>query len=78
VLGIEAFSLGTISLTGLEADGTAQIDVTTAVELDGVLGTLNLVGNETSRLFIVPEPQTATLLLLGLVGLGMKRSRRSA
>ena len=78
VLGIEALSLGTISLTGLEADGTAQIDVTTAVELDGVLGTLNLVGNETSRLFIVPEPQTATLLLLGLVGLGMKRSRLSA
>jgi hypothetical protein len=76
VMGISAFSLGTISITGLDIDGTARVEITTDIELDGVLGTLNLVGNEIARIFVVPEPQTATLLMLGLVGLACKRTRR--
>lgn len=77
VSGVNAFSLGTIAITGLDAEGTARVEMVTSVELDGVLGTLNLIGNETARAFVVPEPQTATLLLLGLVGLGVKRSSRN-
>lgn len=77
VLGLTALNLGTVSITGLDVEGTARIEMITEIELDGVLGELTLVGIETSRLFIIPEPQTALLLVLGLVGLSFSRSRRT-
>jgi hypothetical protein len=77
ILGLTALNLGTVSITGLDTEGTARIEMNTIVELDGVLGELSLVGIETSRIFIVPEPQTALLVVLGLVTLSLTRSRRS-
>jgi hypothetical protein len=76
VAGINALSFTTMSITGLDTLGTAKIEMSAPVLLDGVLGVLTLVGNETIRSVVVPEPQTGTLVAMGLAVLAVSRRVR--
>ncbi len=76
VHGIYPLALGFIAVEGLEQIGGAYIEASAPIELAGLLGTLNLVGIESSRQFVVPEPQAGSLILLGLGVVGWCRNRR--
>jgi len=72
--GTFPFTIGFLEITDIDILGAAGISVDIPVEIDGVLGTLSLVGTEVNRTFI-PEPGTALLFGLGLAGLGASRRR---
>ena len=74
VTGISSLAITFMSFTDLNSPGDATISAILPIELDGVLGVLTLVVNEQSRQFI-PEPQTATLLVIGLALLKLSRPR---
>ncbi len=76
-LGISLLSLGFLPVDDLGIPGSARIEVSIPIEIDGVLGTLDLVGVEVSRT-LIPEPGTFALLALGLGAMGAKRGSRRA
>jgi hypothetical protein len=74
-LGISLLSVSFLPVTDLGIPGAARIETSIPIEIDGVLGTLDLVGVEVSRT-LVPEPGTFVLVAAGLALLGARRSKR--
>lgn len=74
--GTQLVYLAGLPLANLANIGNALVSGTFAITFAGLTGTLHLVGNEVSRVF-VPEPGSGGLLLLGLVGLAGWRARRA-
>jgi hypothetical protein len=74
--GTQPLSLAAMPLANLGVIGGASVNGIFAITIAGLTGSLQLVGTEISRVY-VPEPATASLLLLGLVGLAGWRSRRA-
>ena len=72
-IGVSLFRLSFLSVTDLGVVGSSRIEATLPIEIDGVLGSIELVGVEVSRSFVVPEPGTFVLLAMGLVALAAKR-----
>jgi hypothetical protein len=72
--GVFGFSIGFLPITNLGVVGGAGIDISIPIEVGGVLGTLNLVGVESSRIF-VPEPGTGIMVGLGLAVIAASRRR---
>ena len=77
VSGVSLLAVTFLPITDLGVVGGASINATVPIELDGVLGELNLVGVEVSRTFI-PEPGTFLLVSvgLGLMAAGRRRAGR--
>lgn len=76
-VGPSLLTVSFLPVSNLGIPGSAQINVSVPIEVDGVLGTLDLVGVEVARTFI-PEPGTFVLVatglgLLGVRGRGAKR-----
>ncbi len=72
-IGLSLLSVSFLSVTDLAVSGNARITANFPIEVDGVLGTLDLIGVEVSRSFVVPEPGTFTLVAAGLLGLAAQR-----
>ncbi|MBW1685930.1 MAG: PEP-CTERM sorting domain-containing protein, partial [Deltaproteobacteria bacterium] len=74
VLGGTETVAGIVSLAvlGLDTPGIAAVSASWGLNLDGLNGVFDLSGVETSRSF-VPEPSTASLLLLGLGAIAARR-----
>lgn len=62
-----------VTVTDLEVTGAALISLNLPVVLDGVLADFSLVGVETGRSWVIPEPGTAALLGFGLLALARRR-----
>lgn len=75
-VGVSLFSVTFLPVSGLGVPGFAQINASFAIEIDGVLGTLDLVGVEVARSFI-PEPGTFVLVASGFGILAATRRRRT-
>lgn len=74
--GTQLLSLAALPIANLANVGSAFIDATYAITLNGLTGSLHLVGTEVSRV-IVPEPHTAGLVALGVFALaGWRVARR--
>jgi hypothetical protein len=71
--GVFVLPIQPLLVTDLEVVGSALIDLDLPVSLDGVQAVFHLVGVETSRSFVIPEPGTASLLGLGLLALATRR-----
>ena len=71
--GVFVLPLQPLVVTNLDVVGSALIDFDLPVSLDGVQAVFQLVGVETSRSFVIPEPGTASLLGLGLLALARRR-----
>jgi len=71
-VGLSLLSLSFLPINDLGVVGGASIQATVPIEVDGVLGTLDLVGVEVSRTFI-PEPGTFVLVATGLGVLAARR-----
>jgi hypothetical protein len=56
--------------------GTQVFNISYTGNFTGSIATSTFTGGNDIALQIVPEPSTATLLLLGLAGIGMRRRRR--
>lgn len=74
-LGVSLLSVSFLPVTDLGIAGAARIETSIPIEIDGVLGTLDLVGVEVSRT-LVPEPGTFVLVAAGLLLLGARRPIR--
>ena len=81
LLGFPIYDVGTsllaisfLPVDALASSGLARIELSVPIEVDGVLGTLDLVGVEMSRSFI-PEPGTFVLVASGLGLLAARRRR---
>jgi hypothetical protein len=74
--GTQLLNLAAMPIANLGLVGGAFVNGSFAITLAGLTGTLQLVGSEVSRVY-VPEPHSAGLLLLGLVGLAGWRARRA-
>ncbi len=72
-IGLSLLSVSFLSVTDLAVSGNARITANFPIEVDGVLGTLDLIGVEVSRSFVVPEPGTFILVAAGLLGLAAQR-----
>ncbi len=73
--GFGAFGIG-----GLATVGAGTLNATLPINLAGNSVVFNLVGQEVSRAFSLPEPSTGALLglgVLGMLGLGATRTRPS-
>ena len=66
--GTQLLTLAAMPIANLAAVGNALIDGTFAITFAGLTGSLHLVGTEVSRVY-VPEPYSAGLVALGLLGL---------
>jgi hypothetical protein len=75
-VGVSLFSVTFLPVSGIGVPGFAQINASFAIEVDGVLGTLDLVGVEVARSFI-PEPGTFVLVASGFGILAASRRRRA-
>lgn len=73
-VGLSLLSITFLPVTDLGVPGSARIETSIPIEIDGVLGSLDLVGVEISRTFI-PEPGTFTLVAAGLAMLAGRRRR---
>ncbi len=73
-VGVSLFSVSFLPVSSLGVPGFAQINASFAIEVDGVLGTMQLVGVEVARSFI-PEPGTFVLLASGFGILAAARRR---
>ncbi len=62
-----------LTVTDLDVTGAALISLNLPVVLDGVLAEFSLVGVETARSWVVPEPGTGALLGFGLLALARRR-----
>jgi hypothetical protein len=72
-------NLGTLPIANVNDLGNASIMATLTITFAGLTAQLELVGTEVSRSFVVPEPSTAVLFGLGVLGLsgyGWHRTRR--
>jgi hypothetical protein len=76
-VGLSLLSIPFLPVTDLGVPGSARIETSIPIEIDGVLGTLDLVGVEVSRTF-VPEPGTFALVAVGLGILAGRRRRAGA
>ncbi len=76
-VGPALLSLSFLPVFNLGTPGAARIEASIPIEVDGVLGFLDLVGVETGRTFVVPEPGTTILIAAGLAIMANRR-RRSA
>jgi len=74
--GTQLLNLAAMPIANLAAIGNAAIDATYAITLNGLTGSLHLVGTEISRV-VVPEPHTAGLLALGIAALAGWRVARA-
>ena len=74
--GTQLLNLAALPIANLAVLGNAFIDATYAITFNGMTGSLHLVGAEVSRV-VVPEPQTAGLLALGVFALAGWRAARS-
>jgi len=72
-IGLSLLSLSFLSVSDLGVAGSARIEASIPIEVDGVLGSFNLIGVEVSRSFVVPEPGTFVLLATGLLALAIRR-----
>ena len=75
-VGPSLLSVSFLPVSNLGTPGSAQINVNVPIEVDGVLGSLDLVGTEVARSYI-PEPGTFVLVASGLVLLGARRRASS-
>lgn len=64
-----------LTLAAINTPGAATIAGALAIEIGGVSFGVDLQGVEASRAFVVPEPSTGLLLLLGLAMLRVRRPR---
>ena len=76
-VGVSLFALSFLPVTDLAVPGAAQITASFVIEVDGVLGTLDLVGVEVARAYI-PEPGTFLLVAAGCTWIAAKRRRGGA
>jgi hypothetical protein len=72
-IGPALLSLSFLSISNLGLPGGARITASIPFEVDGVLGILDLVGIESARTFVVPEPGTIILVAAGLAILAAGR-----
>jgi hypothetical protein len=73
--GTQLVNVAALPIANLANVGNAVINGTFAITFAGFTGALHLVGTEVSRV-VVPEPHTAGLLALGLLGLAGWRAHR--
>jgi hypothetical protein len=77
-VGLSLLPISFLPVDALASPGLARIQMSVPIEIDGVLGTLDLVGVEVARAFI-PEPGTFVLVAAGLgVLAGRRRVARAA
>jgi len=72
-IGPALLSLSFLSVSDLGLPGSARVTASIPFEVGGVLGFLDLVGVESARTFVVPEPGTALLIAGGLAILAVRR-----
>lgn len=73
--GPQTFTIGAMPVANLASPGNAMLNGTFSLTIGGFSALLTLVGTEVSRT-IIPEPASAGLLTLGLLGLVALRRRR--
>jgi hypothetical protein len=78
-VGVSLFAVSFLPVADLGVPGFAQINASFEIEVDGVLGTMNLVGVEVARTF-VPEPGTFVLVAggFGILALRGRRTRTAS
>jgi len=78
-VGVSLFTVSFLPVADMGVPGFAQITASFEIEVDGVLGTMNLVGVEVARSFI-PEPGTFVLVAggIGILALRGRGARRAS
>jgi len=71
-VGLSLLNVSFLPITDLDVVGGARIETSIPIEIDGVLGTLDLVGVEVARTY-VPEPGTFVLVAAGMLWMAVRR-----